>query len=334
MTQAEIAKSLGVSQATVSYVLKGEGKASPELCQRIMQKAREAGYSIRRRQPRKTGLAVLLDKHLYKSVLCDRLMIGIQEEASRRGVALSHQIYGVPSFSFESLKAASAGVIVAGISPDEADLTPLLDGAFPCVFLNRPALQAPCDTVMSDNAGGIRAVVRHLWQLGHRRLGFFGIRSFTVNRAERYAAYYMALAELGAPKPLDAWVTIPERHEYTMHDVDVLAGQALAGWMELGERPTAVLCSVDCEALGLVRAAQARGLAVPRDLSVIGFDNNPEHCCQSSPQLDSVSQAIEEMGGLAVEMLQTRIENPSLPPRHWRVPARLVRRETSAEPGR
>ena len=326
MTQAEIAKEFGVSQATVSAILKGTGNFSADLQQKITEKARTMGYT-RKKQARKTGITIIVNKLLYKTSICDRFMLGIQEEAQKYGMGLSHYIY-VPGFSFETLDQDSAGFILASLSSDEADLKPLFELGRPCVFLNRPDIDGQNDSVMVDNVGGIRKAVRHLWNLEHRRIGFFGIRSFTVNRVERYAGYYQALAELDAPIPLADWVAVPYRNEYNQKDMDLLVSQTLNAWLALPERPTAVVCSADGEALSMLRIAQEKGLRIPEDLSIVGFDD-VEESRHSTPPLDSISQPIEQMGRMAVEILMERQERPVLPPRQWRVETKLVLRQSS-----
>jgi DNA-binding LacI/PurR family transcriptional regulator len=329
MTQAEIAKEFGVSQATVSAILKGTGNFSAELQQKIMEKAREIGYTTRK-QAKKTGITIILNKLLYRTSICDRFMIGIQEEAQKYSMGLSHHIY-IPGSSLEALNPDSAGFILASLSSDEADLTPVLELGRPCVFLNRPDIGGRHNSVMVDNAGGLRMAVRHLWSQGHRRIGFFGIRSFTVNRVERYAGYYQALAELDAPPPPPEWVSVPYRNEYSQKDVDLLANQTLNSWLALPERPTAVVCSADGEALSMLRIAQEKGLKIPDDLSVVGFDDI-EEAQHSMPPLDSISQPVEQMGRMAVAILMERQECFFLPPRQWRVATKLVlRRERKNE---
>ena len=330
MTQTEIAKEFGVSQATVSSILKGGGNFSAVLRQKINEKARNTGYT-RKKQAKKSGITVIVNKSLYKTPLCDRFMIGMQEEAQKYGISLSHVIYGTPGFSFETLNPDTAGFILAGLSSDEADLSPLLKSERPCVFLNRPDIDGQNDSAMVDNAGGIRKAVRHLWGLGHRKIGFFGIRSFTLNRAERYAGYYQALAELDAPRPPMEWVALPYRNESSQRDVDMLAGQALESWLAMKERPTALVCTADVEALSLLRLAQEKGLKVPADLSIVGFDDT-EECLHSNPTLDSISQPIELMGKMSVEMLMGRLERPTLPPRQWRANTKLLVRRSSSKP--
>lgn len=319
-----------MSQASVSYVLKGGGKVSPELRRRIVELAREGGYQ-RRRQASKAGAAVVLSKILYHDSLGDRFMLGMQERAQERGLRLSHYIHDQRNTPPKELMSESSGFIITCLSSDETDLSPFLGSGAPCVFLNRPDLDGQCDSVMVDNAGGVRKAVRHLWGLGHRRIGFFGIRSFTVNRAERFAGYHLALSELDAPQPVPAWVSAPHRHETTQADVDLLAAQTVADWMALEERPTAAVCSADIEALALIRKAAEAGLRVPDELSVIGFDCTADGA-KAIPPLDSVWQPAEELGGLAVESLLSRLENPGLPPRQWRAGVKLTVNGSSAAP--
>lgn len=172
--------------------------------------------------------------------------------------------------------------------------------ASPLVVMDRHYDDLPSLSVMVDDRKGGYLSTRHLIERGHRRIGFAGPAMWASSvLQDRYAGYLAALDEAGiAPNP--AW-----RFEgYSGQDGGEAAGRRLA---ELEERPSAVVATEDPVACGIVKACQARGMRVPEDLSVVGFDDSPVSRL-IVPELTTVRQDIEEKARRAVGMLMEAIE--------------------------
>lgn len=152
--------------------------------------------------------------------------------------------------------------------------------------------------VTTDNARGIAAAFAHVYELGHRRIGFAGGPSDVAERTGRHPAYrwQMALAGLTVNP---AWVFIESPH---MVHVATWAREALVK----SNRPTAILCQNDFVALAVVQTAQQMGLNVPRDLSVTGYDDL-EVASLLTPALTSVHVPTQDLGRLAVQELMLQI---------------------------
>ena len=182
----------------------------------------------------------------------------------------------------------------------------------------------PFPTVIVDARAGIHAALKHLTSLGHRRIAFVGHASRYVIR-DRQAAYqeYLAAAGLATPEG------------YIRHVPNTIGGGhlALTALMKLSEPPTAILTATDFLAMDLLHAACARGIAVPEQLSIVGFDDMP-FASATIPSLTTVKMPINEMVAAGVELAVGDADWPSNggghPPRVVFQPKLIIRRSTAA----
>jgi DNA-binding LacI/PurR family transcriptional regulator len=186
----------------------------------------------------------------------------------------------------------------------------------------------PSDVVTTDNMLGIGKAFDHLYELGHRKIGFAGKVLRDVAFMERFNAFRWKMSEAGLPLR-DDWVyegTHPMRLDQTQEGIVRLLKQK--------DRPMALLCANDCTALSVVRAAAHLGLRIPQDLSVVGFDDD-EAAALVTPALTTVRIPVLEMGRQAVRQLMLQIQHPQ-PPRqrgvHIRLIPDLVVRSSTARP--
>jgi DNA-binding LacI/PurR family transcriptional regulator len=178
-------------------------------------------------------------------------------------------------------------------------------------------------TVSVDNRAGTRAALAHLTSLGHRRIAFVGADSLGDIR-ERRAAYEEYLHEAGVAQP-----------EGYIHKVPngIAGGEiALSALLELPQQPTAILAATDILAAGLLHAAYERGVAVPNDLSIVGFDDIPIAAAMV-PSLTTVKMPIAEMVSAGAELAigegAESSNGSSRPPRLVFKPQLIVRRSTA-----
>jgi LacI family transcriptional regulator len=174
--------------------------------------------------------------------------------------------------------------------------------------------------IRADSRSGIEQAVRHLADLGHRRIGFITGKADHPSAVERLDAYRATLRALNLPAE-DRLVGEGD----WLEDSGYSATQRL---LSLPARPTAIISSNDIMALGVYRAAAEAGLEIGRDLSVIGFDNIPI-TDEISPPLTTVQQPLHEMGDLSVEYLGRLLAGESIPSRDVRVPTSLVVRAST-----
>ena len=326
VTIAAIAVAAGVSVPTVSRVLNGRSDVSAATRSRVEQLLREHGYQ--RRNSRQPGRAQVLD------VVFDELDSSWAVELIRGVAGVAH--------------AAGAGTVVTAVHRDQTATlqwlrnlrTRACDGVvfvlsevISPVHLQLRRLQIPVvvvdpsgrpvaevATVGATNWAGGLSATEHLIGLGHRRIGVVaGPRTLSCSRA-RLDGYRAALSAAGIP--LDPGLIAQGNFQ---HESGYTAGGRL---LDLAEPPTAVFATSDQMALGVCEAARRRGLRVPADLSVTGFDDLPE-ARWSSPPLTTVRQPLAEMGGLAAHTVLRLARGETLQAPRIELATELVVREST-----
>ncbi|WP_181442131.1 LacI family DNA-binding transcriptional regulator [Streptomyces tateyamensis] len=298
-----MARRAGVSTATASRVLNRSAPVSPELAAQVEHAARELSY-VRRRaaSARDTGVVavvVFADPLQYHvDAFHARLLAGLRRAlpGSERELA----VFTVPRHSRRPpLVRFLCGGHVDGavlVGPwGDSGLTRLLRAArVPVVALGRPAEPGTVRYVDADNLAGAREAVRRLCLAGRRSVVTIAGPPDTAAGADRLAGYHQAITESGAQP----------RAAVAYGDFSGASGEHAMLHL-LDQRPTldAVFVASDQMALGALRALRRRGLRVPQDVAVIGFDDAPA-AAKARPALTTVRQPVEELGIQAMEFLQ------------------------------
>ncbi len=197
--------------------------------------------------------------------------------------------------------------------------------SFPFVLVDHDSEAPGCTTVNAANRPGTREGIAYLIGLGHRRIGFITGRQDVGATHQRLAGYRDAVREAGFPAD-DSLVVEGDFLEPRGYEA---AGELLS----LTDPPTAIFASSDVAALGVLRAARDAGLEVPRDLSVLGFDDIVE-ASYASTALSTVRQPLREMGHIAVQRLMSLLADPAQPPVRIVMETELLVRQTTAPPTR
>lgn len=219
-----------------------------------------------------------------------------------------------------------AGVIVVTGALTSAHIDALALTGLPLVVLDPMSLpRVEVTSVGSTNFAGGLSATQHLLTLGHRRIGYVGGPPGSGCNQARLHGYRAALENAGIPAD-------PElvQNEHFRYDVGLRAGARL---LDLPERPTAVVGGSDTIALGVLESARLRGLRVPQDLSVTGFDDT-ELARMASPPLTVVRQPLREMGRVAVKTVLQMAAGEALDSHHVELATELVVRSTTAPPVR
>ncbi|MCM8785847.1 MAG: LacI family transcriptional regulator [Candidatus Omnitrophica bacterium] len=315
INQKEIAKRVGVSQTTVSFVLnnKKEVKISPETRKKIIEVAEEIGYRkfyIPVEEGFKTGNIGYIFP--FKSSLQDpyyhRFYSGVLEGVEDKNLNLI--LYKLKNceeilYRIDILKKVD-GLIIEEKINDE--IVEKIKDKIPIVLLNHKTEKISCDCVMPDNKGGIIKAIEYLFRKGHRNIGIFGMKPLFVHTKERLDGYIEGMKLFGL-KIKDEYISLPERKIGGIKELNEYAIKTLKDWFKLKERPTATVTFGDVYALSLIGMAQKVKIRIPDDLSIIGFDNII-NCLYSHPTLTSIEQPLEQMGKKAVNLLIERIKNP------------------------
>jgi len=178
-------------------------------------------------------------------------------------------------------------------------------------------------SVSAAHTSGADQAMKHLLGLGHRRIAIITGPRGWVPTEDRRRGYRAALAAAGI---------LPERSLEVEAEPEIPPGREAAGYLlDLPEPPTAIFAFNDNIAIGAVQAARARGLRVPEDLSIVGFDD-VEHATIVTPALTTVRQPLAEMGRTAVSLLIRLLERQRFETLHVELATRLVVRDSTAPP--
>lgn len=331
VTSTDVARHAGVSQATVSRVLADSARVSAKTRARVLDSMARLGYApdllaraMKTRRASSIGVVVAhLDNPFYPALL--REIGAALAAADQRMVLLSSDTTEDGALDAIRQRLVDGVLFTSGTSESAAVNAAIAAGA-PIVTVNRSVSGLPGDQITSDNAAGATLVAEHLVGLGHRRIGFLGLPDgpgapSTVT--ERRAGFTSALARIG--NPLDKELVIEGTLSYQGGDAGI--GRLL----ERSERPTAVFCVNDITALGALDGARRRGISIPEELSIVGYDDI-EQAGWDAFRLTTVRQPLPAMAARAVDRLLARIADPSLSVQHDRFPAELVVRASTGAP--
>jgi LacI family transcriptional regulator len=326
-TVRDVAASAGVSIATVSRVLNGRGNVAPEtreLVERAMRGLGGDGPRPRRAAKPIAGSVFVRCPYLltdYFGIIVSsvaetlelhgRSLVLSAGEAAQRSAVLP-RLAGRPGI---------AGAILV-LPPEPAeDLGILRARRFPFVIVD-PRLPPARDVaaVSAAHAAGARSLTAHLTGLGHRRIGVIAGPDEWLASDGRLAGHHAALADAGV---------LPSAELIRHVEPTVAKGyRAAAELLDLAGRPTALIGFNDKTAVGALQAAAERGLRVPHDVSVAGFDDI-DLSRAASPMLTTVRQPLAELGRMAVTLLVRLLERHELDALHVELATELVVRDST-----
>lgn len=329
-TSHDVARLAGVSQPTVSRALRDDTQVSAETRRRVREAAEQLGYTPSRRgrslSTRATGQVALVVGTLGNPFYTQAIehLHGRLSAVGRRVVVLDDEPYS-PSPLEALLDGSIDGAVLTTATLDATLPGELVARGLPVVLFNRMTDRDDADACVSENERGAALAAGELARLGHRRIAAaFGPRETSTGR-DREAGFRAALAEAGLDLP-DARV---RRGPFTVE----AGAQALAELVAARHPPTALFCANDVVAFGALNAAHRLGIAVPGDLTVIGFDDIAMAAWDLFA-LTTVRQDLATMADTAVRLLLDRIADPERPARRVTVPTSLVHRRSHAAPPR
>lgn len=324
----DVAHAAGVSVATVSKAINRRDGVSASTMSHVMSVVDELGYesslvatSMRRRRTGVIGVLVAEFEPFALQLLqgVSTALQGTQYDVLAYAGSVSageHQGWERRSLS------RLGGTLIDGAIVVTPTTTPA-DASVPIVAIDPHEGPDGPSTVSVINVDGARAATEHLISLGHRRIGHLRGRTDLVSAQQREEGYRNALAAAGIP--FDAELVA---------DGGYRAADSTAGahaLLDLENPPTAVFAANDLSGIEMIRVAVERGLRVPENLSVIGFDDIPE-ASSHTPQLSTVRQPLTEMGAAAVRVLLAMLDGGER--EDVRMPAELKARESTAAPNR
>jgi LacI family transcriptional regulator, galactose operon repressor len=331
-TIREIARAAGVSIATVSRVINGRPDVSPQTREVVLRVVREHGFSTNRNaralsggRTGLVGVTLPILEAAYFAVIVSGTAEALYEHDMRIVLCPTlHQHEREVTLLDRLMHGTTDGAVLMLPEESNAELRALQETGYPFVVVDpRVQLDQGIPAVSASNASGARAAVEHLLSLGHRRIGAILGPPDWMATTERLNGHRSALAAAGV---------LPASDLVVESDFSIESGEAAAAsLLDLPERPTAIFGFNDNVAIGALRAAEARGLSVPDDLSVVGFDDS-EQSGLVTPALTTVRQPLAEMGRMAVSLLLRLLDHQRVEAMSIELATRLIVRESTAAP--
>ncbi|NLG26078.1 MAG: LacI family transcriptional regulator [Clostridiales bacterium] len=319
----DIAREVGLSRNTVAKAIKGDPGVSAETRGRVLRAALAANYpklrpeavrALRAAAPAEGHFAVLIEKHETAS-FWNRIIVGISDELDRNGASCAVHFISAEDKRDLRLPSSMRREDLRGIAClsvlSEGYVKKLLELDVPVIFYDAPVCRhsSPAqggDVILAEGRRSVNIVASDLIARGYRQLGFIGDITYCQTIFDRWQGFCDALAEHGLP--------INERFCHTRHVASRYYGyDELSGVLSaMPELPEAIVCANDAIAFNLFRYCKQRGIRIPDDLAVTGFDNTPE-LIQTSPPLTTVNITNYWIGCRLVQQLLLRIRHPEMP---------------------
>ncbi len=332
VTIKDVARHAGVSVSTVSNVLNGRTSTmTPETLHRIRQAIHSLNYRpssvARGLVTRRTATVGIILSEIETPLFLQALSFiePIARDAGYNLLLCKARSLNDEREAVELLRDKQVdGIIFLSISEyrDDEHLLELQASGLPLVLVNRAIIHATLDQINWDNVNGVMAAVEHLVQQGHQRIAHLRGPMNRRSSEERMRGYQLALEKFG----------LEARDDYIQFG-DYTAGperwrESTLQLLALSPRPTAIISSDDIVAATALKTAQNAGLQVPRDIAIVGIDDQP-FCTYLNPALTTVQLPIIETGRRAIEILRNRIIGESKVAEHIVLPCPLIVRESS-----
>jgi DNA-binding LacI/PurR family transcriptional regulator len=329
VTIQDIAKKLGISVSTVSKALNNYSDVSEATRYRVQKIAHDLGYypsataqSLRRRQTNRIGLVVNYPIAAIGEYL-SQLIIGAALAAEHEGYHIT--LYPTAGNQNEKInriaKAREAdGLLMLWATGLPEVVQMMKSEKTPFVVVSRRVEDLDVPYVVADNKTGAFELTKHLISLGHKRIGYTPLPILRMINKDRMAGYRQALEEAGIP--FDEELLVP------VNDNPKNRYQAMNKLLDLQKPPSAVFAFHDYVAIQALRAATDRGLRVPEDVAIAGFDGM-HSTLFTSPPLTTVSQPIQAIGQRAVEILIQQISGTNSGSQQIILPTQLIERQST-----
>lgn len=327
VTIKQVAEYAGVSTATVSRVISGSGMVTKKLLKRVQNAIDQLDYHpnqaarrLRRRITKLVGVVISDIQNPYFSTLVEGIESILLENGyllllgnSSENLAREHQHLDI----FLSEKVS--GVIFISTGDDSFYYQKFRTAGIPLVAVDRKPTNLDVDLIQLDNDEASFIAVNHFVLEGHRRIGLIAGPNYLSTGSERCAGYQRALLSVGLSFDQELIQYGNFRHDGGY--------QSMGALLDLPDSPSAVLVSNNLMTLGALQMIQERGLNIPDEISLIGFDDMA-WAPSLRPPLTVIAQPVYEMGTTAARLLLDRIDHPENPIRRITFDGRLIIRSS------
>ncbi|MGB8984619.1 MAG: LacI family DNA-binding transcriptional regulator [Anaerolineales bacterium] len=331
VTIVEVAEKAGVSLGTVSRVMNNDAHVAPDTRERVSAVMRDLGY-VANRQARglkgsRANVIGVLAPDLGTGYIGE-ILHGIDAELGLHQLDLmlftTHRTATKEANYVANMVQGMVDGLLVILPRNPADYTGTLTSRnFPFVLIDHQGTGNPCPAVGATNWQGAYNATEYLIKLGHRRIGFITGSMDLGAAIDRLEGYKSALQVHHIPED-------PKLiYEGTFFQPEGFAGGSAL--LDLKDPPTAIFASNDVMAMGVMDAIRERGLRIPEDVSILGFDDIPQ-AAMVRPALTTVRQPLDEMGRLATQMLIDQLKNPEKEIGRVELPTELIVRDSTYPP--
>lgn len=340
ITIQDVAKELNLSRNTVAKALNNSDTVAYETRYAVIKKAYEMGYSklselvlnefrIKDSLSKSKIIVVLARREL--SAFWNRIIMGISDELNKNNCKLQLNFISREDEKDRilplDLQSDISGIIMLSVF-DREYVNALVKKEVPIVFLDAPVNTSESsslgDVVIFEGENSVRCLTGHLTEQGMKKIGFIGDISYCKTVHDRYKGYCMALKDAGisVDKTITAVKHVKDRY-YSMEEVK-------AAIEEMPYTPEAFVCANDDIAKDVIGVLKSKGLSVPGDVAVTGFDNK-EETVLIQPALSTVHIGNQRMGRRLVQELMWRLDNRDLPNEIIYINTEVILRESSVK---
>jgi len=331
-TIRDVARVADVSTSTVSHVINGTRYVSEKTRTKVLDAITQLNYqhnqlasSLRNRKTNTFGVLLPNSANPYFA----EILAGIEAVCFDEGYHIilgnAHDDPDRESKYLNVLLSRQVdGILLISTGAFEESIRLLKERNTPVVIIDRSSNQLMIDEISTDNQMGGRIATEHLISLGHREIACITGPTFLPSSVARVDGYRQALANANIEINEDIIVTANFQHKGGYE-----AAQKL---FERSQKPTAIFACNDLMAVGAIAALQNMGFQLPRDVSIVGFDDI-SLSSYTYPRLTTVAQPARELGHRAVVRLLERLHQPENPINHDLLPVRLVIRDSSVPSG-
>jgi len=324
VTIKDVAKYAGVSIATVSRVLNNTAPVKDAQRIKVLEAVDKLGYrpnvfarKLAGGRLNAIGLIIPGYEGVFYSFYAQQIIrnVGMGLERLKKDLFL-HIFWGKDNFNTDYVE----GVIFSDIIKNEDQLKRIVEEKLPCVVINRKVEDIPVSYIAVDNRQGGYEATRYLIEMGHRRIAHISGDLNTQCAQQRLAGYKQAMEE--------SVITVPE---YFVQAADFSRNQAhksIEFLMEQKDRPTAVFCASDDMAYEVMLYLLEKGIRIPQEVSIIGFDDNPQYF-YAPLSITTVYQPIDEMVKEAVAYLERAVVDKNTEQVRTSLPTKLVIGDTT-----
>ncbi|MGP1272464.1 MAG: LacI family DNA-binding transcriptional regulator [Phycisphaerales bacterium] len=303
----ELASRLGVSTATVSRALNDHPSVAPETRARVLELADETGYMPRVGQRHSSSIGLVYPSHpvmpdfgSFESALMAGIMRGLAEHRYDLSlIEIDRDRIEGENFTRFFRRKSVRGVILRTVQQAPSTAEEIAAEGFPCVVVADRSDDPAVNFICSDSLLDSKRAIEHLIHQGHQRIGLVVHTVLDSDHMDRIEGYQRALKAYGMPADESLVVAQPASMEG--------GGRALARLLQLPDPPTAIYCTNPLTTVGLLHRCLELGIAVPRDLSVVGFDDSDTRY-RTFPRYTAVCQQADQLGYEAARWLTRVLE--------------------------